>query len=68
MASLCGDDDLAGSLQETALDDVGSDGGIPGQPGAQCGEQGLGHDGEHDVEVDVQVSCQKRAPQRGTRG
>jgi len=25
------------------------------QPGAESGEQGLGHDGEHDVEVDVEV-------------
>ena len=37
------------------MEDVGGDGGVAGQAGAERGEQGLGEHAEHDVEVDVEV-------------
>ncbi len=48
-------DDRAWGLEEAALEGVGGDGGVAGQPGTEGGQQGLGQDGEDDVGVDVEV-------------
>src|SRR5664280_2099765 len=50
-----GGGDRAGGFQEAALQHVGGDGGVAGQPRAERGDECVGEYAEHDVEVDVEV-------------